>query len=451
MSPFRSHMRATLTLGLPLIGSHLAQISIGLTDTIMIGWYGVPELAAAALGATYFHVVLILGMGFALAVMPMVAAATAEDNTAQVRRVTRMGLWIAVLFSLISLPLFWFSGPILLSLGQGPDVAANAQSYLRIAGGGIGFAVMFTVLRSHLSALEHTRIVLWATLAGVLLNVGLNWVLIFGNLGASELGLRGAAIASLGTHGVMLAVLALYAARARGVADYDLFARIWRPDWEAFGQVFRLGWPIALTLLSESGLFMATMIMMGWIGTLELAAHGVAIQIVSTAFMVHVGLSSAATVRAGHAWGRRDIPNLRHAARAALTLSAVVVALNIALFLIFPAPLIALFLDPTDPLKPQIIAIGTSLLAVATLFQLADAAQVMALGLLRAVQDTRLPMLYAVISYWLIGIPSSYVLGILMGLGGVGIWMGLVIGLAVAGALMMTRFWQGPARLPEMA
>ncbi|RMA41971.1 MATE family efflux transporter [Rhodophyticola porphyridii] len=451
MSPFRTHMRATLTLGLPLIGGQLAQISIGLTDTIMVGWYGVPELAAVALGASYFHIVLVVGLGFALAVMPMVAAAVANDDKTQVRRVTRMGLWIAVLFSLATLPVFWFSGPLLLALGQEPQVAADTQSYLRIAGGAIGFAVMFLVLRSHLSALEHTKVVLWSTLAGVVMNVALNWVLIFGNLGAPELGLQGAAIASLGTNAVMMTIIAVYAARARGVAEYDLFARLWRPDWEAFGQVFRLGWPIALTLLSEGGLFIATMIMMGWIGTLELAAHGVALQIVSVTFMVHVGLSSAATVRAGHAWGRSDVSALRHVAIAALTLSAIMVALTIVLFLALPEPLMSVFVDPADPLRPQIIAIGSGLLAVATLFQLADAAQIMALGLLRGVQDTRLPMLYAVFSYWLIGIPCSYLFGFLLGMGAVGIWLGLVVGLAFAGALMMARFWRGPARLTNPA
>ncbi len=449
MSPFRSHMRATLALGLPLIGSQLATIAIGLTDTIMVGWYGVPELAAVALGSATYHTVMIIGMGFALAVMPMVAAAVANDDRTQARRVTRMGFWIAVLFSLLAIPFFWFSGPIMVLVGQEPDLAQNVQDYLRIAGFGMMPIVLFLVLRSHLSALEHTRIVLWATLAGVALNAGLNYILIFGNLGAPELGLEGAALASLGTQVLMMAILAIYAARTKGVKEYDLYARFWRSDWEAFGQVFRLGWPIALTLLSEGGLFTASMIMMGWIGELELAAHGIALQIASATFMVHVGLSSAATVRAGHAWGRSDLPALRNAAFAALTLSALMVAVTIALFLLIPGPMIALFLDPADPLRPQIIAIGTTLLAVAALFQLADAAQVMALGLLRGVQDTRLPMIFAVFSYWLVGVPASYLLGFTLGLGGPGIWLGLVIGLVLAGSLMMARFWRGPARLPH--
>lgn len=451
MTTLLPHLRATLTLGLPLIGGMLAQIAITLTDTVMMGWYGVPELAAVALGGSYFHVVLILGMGFGLAVMPMVAAAASNDDRRQVRRITRMGLWIALIFSALVLPLFWFSGAILRAVGQTEDIAAMTQTYLRIAGFGIAPAVVMTVLRSHLSALDHAQVVLWATLAGAGLNAGLNWVLIFGNLGAPELGIAGAAYASIGTQALIALILALYAGLRRDLRQDTLFARFWRPDWEAFGQVFRLGWPIALTLLSESGLFMATMVMMGWLGPNSLAAHGIALQICAATFMVHIGLSQAATVRAGRAWGKGDVVNLRLAALAALLLSGAMVALTVLAFVLAPEALIGLFLDPADPLRPEIIALGASLLLVAALFQLADAGQVMALGLLRGTQDTRVPMIYALISYWGLGLPAAWVIGFPLGFGGPGIWAGLVVGLAFAAGLMMARFWRGPARMPQGA
>jgi MATE family multidrug resistance protein len=446
MTTLSHHLRATMSLGLPLIGGMLAQVAITLTDTVMMGWYGVEELAAVALGGSFFHVVLILGMGFGLAVMPMVAAAAANDDRRQVRRVTRMGLWIGLIFSALVMPAFWFSGAILLALGQTETVAENTQLYLRIAGWGIAPAVLMTVFRSHLSALDHARIVLWATLAGAVLNAGVNWVLIFGNLGAPELGIAGAAIASVGTHLLIALVLAFYAALHPDLKQDTLFARFWRPDWEAMGQVFRLGWPIALTLLSESGLFMATMVMMGWLGALPLAAHGIAIQICSATFMVHIGLSQAATVRAGRAWGRGDTGELRLAALAALILSGGMVALTIAGFVLIPEVLVGLFVDPNDPLRPEILALGVSLLLVAAFFQLADAGQVMALGLLRGTQDTTMPMVYAVLAYWGLGLPAAYVIGFPLGFEGPGIWAGLVVGLAVAAVLMMTRFWRGPAR-----
>jgi MATE family multidrug resistance protein len=440
------HIRATLAIGGPLIGGQLALTLISLTDTVMMGWYGVAELAAVTLGASFFHVIVILGMGFALAVMPMVAAASSNGDSVQVRRVTRMGLWLGLSFGMLSLPVFWFSGAILLSLGQEPSVASDGQLYLRIAGLGIVPAVLALVLRSHLSALERPRVVLWAWLGGAALNGAMNWVLIFGNLGAPELGIAGAAIASVGTHVLILLILAIFAARARGLADYALFERFWRSDWAVFFDVFRLGWPISLTLLAESGLFVGTTIMMGWIGTTELAASGIALQIISVTFMVHIGLSSAATVRAGLAWGKGDRENLRLAAVAALSLSAAMVAFTIALLIGFREGLVGLFVGPGDPLRPAIVALGAQLLIVAAIFQLADAAQVMALGLLRGVQDTRIPMIYAVVSYWLVGMPCAYVLGFTLGWGATGIWWGLVVGLMLAGGLMIWRFWAGPAR-----
>ncbi|MBL4628444.1 MAG: MATE family efflux transporter [Roseicyclus sp.] len=445
---FADHIRATLKLGLPLIGGQLAQVFIGVTDTVMMGWYGVEELAAVAIGSSLFYMFLILGMGFGLAVMPMVAAASARDDDRQIRRVTRMGLWIALGFAVLVMPVFWFSGALLLVAEQTPQIASDAQVYLRIAGLAIGPGVLLVVLRSHLSALERPNIVLWAWLGGVVLNAGLNWVLIFGHLGAPEMGISGAATASLGTHVLILVILALYAARADGLRHLSLFSRFWRPDWEALGQVFRLGWPIALTLLAEHGLFMATMIMMGWIGTLELAAHGIALQIISITFMVHIGLSSAATVRTGRAWSKNDPDGLRQAARAAFVLSAVTVVATVVLLITMAEPLVGLFVDPGDPLRPQIVAIGASLLVVACFFQLADAAQVMALGLLRGVQDTGVPMVYAFISYWLIGVPLAYVFGLSLGWGGEGIWAGLAVGLAVAGVVLVVRFWRIAQRLP---
>lgn len=444
---FANHIRATLKLGLPLIGGQLAQTFIGVTDTVMMGWYGVEELAAVALGSNYFHLILILGMGFGLAVMPMVASAAAQDDEVQVRRVTRMGLWISIGFSALVIPLFWFSEALFLLAGQTAQVSADAQVYLRIAGWAILPGVLLVVLRSHLSALERPNTVLWAWLGGLVLNAFVNWVLIFGNLGAPELGIAGAATASVFTHLLIFAILAVYAARAEGLRHYALFVRFWRPDWDAMAQVFRLGWPIAVTLLLEAGLFMATMIMMGWIGTLELAAHGIALQIISVTFMVHIGLSSAATVRAGRAWSRNDPSGLRQSAMAALLLSGLTVAATIVVFVALAEPLVGLFVDPSDPLRPQIITIGASLLIVACVFQLADAAQVMALGLLRGVQDTGVPMVYAFISYWMIGVPLAYVLGFPLGWEGEGIWAGLAIGLAVAGLVLVIRFRRIAARI----
>jgi multidrug resistance protein, MATE family len=439
------HVRPILALALPLIGGHLAQFAVGLTDTIMIGWYGVEELAALVLASSYHFTIFIMGSGFAWAVMPMVAAAAGTADDRQVRRVTRMGLWISILFGLAALPLYVWSMPILLALGQDPATAANAETYLRIISIGLIPSLLVMTLKSYLAALGRTQVVFWVMLGSAALNALLNWALIFGNWGAPELGIAGAAIASVILQ--VAGLLALMAYTRAATREYLLFQRFWRLDPQAFARVFRLGWPIGLTNLAEVGLFSASAFMMGWVGTTALAAHGIAITLASATFMFHLGLSNAATIRAGRAYGQRDERSLRDGALAIIVISLALALLTVAFFLAFPEPLVRLFLDPGDPAAPGIVVLGATLLALAALFQLADGAQVMALGLLRGVQDTKVPMVYAGLAYWAVGIPASYLLGFPLGWGAAGIWAGLVIGLVIAGALLMWRFWTRSVRI----
>jgi len=435
----REHLRAILGLGLPLIGSLLAQMSMGLVDTLMLGWYDVDALAGQVLGSTFFFTVYLMGAGFAWAVMPLVAAAHEAGDLTSLRRVTRMGLWISLVVALLALPFLLFSAPILRGLGQAPDLSEIAQTYLRVAGWGLIPALLAMVMRSYLVALERPRVVLGATLAAAGLNAVLNYALIFGHWGAPELGVRGAALASLGVQILTMAILLIYAGRA--LPEHRLFLRFWRPDWQVFGQVAWMGAQIGLTTLAESGLFTASTVIMGQIGKLELVAHGIAIQITSLFFMVHVGLSNAATVRAGRALGRGDEAGLRRGAAVIVALSQGFAIFVVALLLLIPEQMIGLFLDPDEPRRAAILAIGRRLLAVAALFQVADAAQVMALALLRGLQDTRAPMLHAVFSYWVVGVPLSWWLGTRAGWGAEGVWVGLVVGLGLAAILMQARFW----------
>ena len=442
-----AHARATLVLGLPLIGSHLAQMLLHVTDMVMLGWYSVTALAAAVIATSTFFVIFILGAGFAQAVMPMVASAIGRGDDVQVRRDTRMGLWLSIAFGVLVYPLFWWSEPLLLTLGQKPEVAALGQEFLRIAGLGMIPALLVMVLKSYLAALERTQVVLWVTLAAVGVNIAVGWALIFGNWGAPELGVRGAAIASVTVQVLTAVALAIYAGWLPELRRFRLFQRFWRPDWHALRQVFKLGMPIGLTSLAEGGMFEASAIMMGWVGTVQLAAHGIALQAAALTFMVHLGLSNATTVRTALASGAGDAVAVRRGGRVAIGLSMMFAVIVVILFLTFPEAIISVFLDRAKPEAAQILAFGTSLLAVAALFQVADSLQVMALGLLRGVKDTRVPMLIAALSYWGIGIPASYMLAFKAGYGGVGLWLGLVIGLSVAAGLLMTRFWMKAPRV----
>jgi len=436
---YRAHARATLLLGLPLIGSHLAQFSIHITDTLMLGWYDIEALAAVTLAGSFWFLLFIMGSGFAFAVAPMVASAQSSGQNRDVRRVTRMGMWISLIYGVAVLPLMYWSAPILIAMGQDENLSALAQEYLRITCWGTLPALLVMVLKNYLAALERAGVVLWITLVAVVLNALANYALIFGNFGAPELGVSGAAIASLIMHSLSFIALAIFIARA--LPEHALFQRFWRPDREAFSAVFRLGWPIGLTNLSESGLFTASAVLVGWIGTAELAAHGIALQLTALAFMVQVGFSNTATVRAGQAYGRHDAAGLKRGALVLVAMSMLVSVFVVIIFLTIPEPMVGLFLDPTDPQRGQIIVIGASLLAVAALFQFADSAQVIALGLLRGVQDTKVPMIMAAFAYWPLGMGASLLFGFTLGLGAVGVWLGLVVGLGVASVLMMYRFW----------
>jgi len=440
---FSDHVRAHLTLGLPLIGSHVAQMAIGVTDTVMLGWYNVEALAALVLANTAYFALFLFGSGFAFAVMPLVSAAAEQDDETRVRRVTRMGLWSSAGFALALLPVLWFSGPILVALGQEPMLAAGAQEYLRIMGWGVIPALAVMVLKSYLSALERTGVQLLVVLGAALANVAVNYALIFGNWGFAEMGIRGAAVASLAVQVISFGALVVYSVRQ--FPTHKLFQRVWRPDWEALREVAVMGFHIGITVLAEVSLFTLSSILVGLLGTVALAAHGIALQLAGLSFMVPLGLSNAATVRAGRAFGRGDTDSLRAGARAAVALGVGWAGLAALLFAILPEFLVSLYISPDEPLRDEIVALGRVLLLMAALFQLADATQVNAMALLRGMRDTRAPMWIAASTYWLIGATSAWVFGISLGYGAIGIWAGLVLGLTAAAVALTIRFWRRSA------
>ena len=437
---YPAHARAVTTLGLPLVGGHLAQIAIGVTDTVMLGWYGVDALAAVTLASSYFFVLFLMGAGFAFAVMPMVATFDAEDDEISIRRVTRMGLWLSLAYAVVIMPFMIWSEALLLLMGQTETVAADAQNYLRIAGYGMFPWLVAMVVKSYLAALERTQVVFWIAVLATLCNGLINYALIFGNWGAPELGIAGAATASLVTQAIGMVGIVAYALYV--LPHHQLFVRFWKADWEMLSRVFRLGVPIGFTGLSETGLFAATAVMMGWLGTVPLAAHGIALQCASITFMLHLGISNVATIRAGNAYGRGDRDHLARGARVVFIMSLITAVLTSVVFLVWPEPLVLVFMQSSEPARDQIVAIGVGLLAMAALFQLVDGAQAIALGLLRGVQDTTVPMVIAAISYWVVGMPCSYIFGFVLGYDGIGVWMGLVLGLACAAILLSARFWR---------
>lgn len=430
--------RALIGLALPLVGSNLAGFAIHLTDVVLMGRYDVTALAGMVLASSLYVIVFLTGSGFAIAVMPLVATAAAEGRVTDVRRVTRMGLWLSGGFTIFAMPLMLASGRLFAAMGQDPAVADHAARYLWIGGWALLPALVIAVLRSFLSALERTAVLLWTTLGMVVLNALWGYALIFGAWGLPEMGIEGAAWAALATNALGAVLLLVYAVWR--LSEYRLLQRIWKPDPAALVRVFRLGWPISGQLLAEVGLFAGSAVMVGWVGAIPLAAHGVALQLASAAFMVHLGISQAATVRIGRAVGLRDGAGMRQVALAAVLLSGGFALVTSAAFLLMPETLLDNFVKDSDPARPEVLAMGSTLLALAALFQLFDGAQIVAMGLLRGIQDTAVPLLIAGLSYWGLGLSAAYGLGFVAGLDHVGVWLGLVLSLVAASILLLARF-----------
>ena len=443
---YRPLVIGLIGLGLPLIGANLARMAIGVTDTVIVGRYGVEPLAALVLATSYHFVLFMLGSGYGIALMGVIAAAMAQGDDTRVRRCTRMVFWLSGLHAIVVLPVLWFSGPILLALGQQPQIAGLAQDFLRIYGFSMAPMLWGLVLNSYLAALGRPQVVLWVTLAGLPVNAALNWMLVFGNWGAPEMGVRGSAVASLTVTMLQLVILVAYALWLPRARHFRLAQNLWKPDWADFRQMFRLGLPVGVTLVAETGMFAGGNVLMGWLGPRVLAAHGIALQLSALAFMVHLGLASAATIRVGEAAGRGDLGLIRALGRSVIGVSATVAVMTATLFMVIPRWLGGLYLDPAAPETPEILGLIALLLFWAGLFQIADAMQAVALGLLRGIQDTRGPMVIAAVAYWLVGMPAAYVAAFPLGFGPQGVWFGLLAGLATAAALLMRRFWGGEAR-----
>ncbi len=434
------HAGATVNLALPLIGVQLAQITMNVTDTVMVGWLGALELAAAVLATQSFFLVFMFGAGFAHAAIPLAAGAEGRGDQRGVRRSIRMSVWVLMLYGAIVMVPLAFLEPILLLLDQEPETARLAASYMALGQWSMFPALMILSLRAYLTVVNRAYLMLVVIVAGALANAGFNWIFIFGHFGAPAMGIVGAAMATLLSNMLMAGLLVAYTVFAPGLARYELYARAWRPDWPAFFEVLRLGLPISATIIAEVGLFATSSIMMGWLGTVPLAAHGIALQIGSISFMVPLGLANAASVRVGIAHGRQDREALRRAGHTAVFIGAAIALCAATLFWVWPQGLIGLYLDHDNPASADVLAAAVPLLLVAAVFQIADALQAVGAGVLRGMKDTRVPMIIALISYWLVGMPIAYILAFPLGLGAPGIWWGLASGLAAAAVMMNWRY-----------
>ena len=439
---WRAELGATLRLSWPLAAANLLQMLTYAIDVIFIARLGEDQLAASALAIALFGLVLWALSGLTGAVAPVAAAELGERAPAlrPVRRSVRMALWLAVFSGVAGIGICLLLGPLMHVTGQQAQITALAIEYNSLLVLSLIPMLFNNVLRSFVSTLDRPIFATAITAGGIFVNALANYAFIFGNLGAPELGLQGAAVATILT---TLTTLAAYVVAIRldpKLHRYRVFGRWWSPDWPRLLHIVRIGTPIALTITAEAGIFGAAAFLMGNIGASQLAAHTVALQIAALAFQVPFGVGQAATIRVGYFYGARDPDGMKRAGWTAIVVGTGFMAFTALLMIAIPKPLIAIYVDPWDPKNAVLVGFALQYIVIAAAFQLFDGMQAVAAGALRGLQDTRIPMWIAAFAYWVPGIGTALALGFYTPLEGVGVWIGLATGLTVAAALLGWRW-----------
>ncbi|PPQ34105.1 MATE family efflux transporter [Rhodopila globiformis] len=436
-------LRAILALSWPLALGNLAQVAMGTTDVMMMGWLSADTLAAGALGANLYFIAFIFGAGLLNAATPMMARTLGRDHNAvaPVRGIVHLALLSAAVIAVPFWIALWWSEPLLLAMGQNPALAALAGAYVHTMQWALLPAWGFIVLRSFISALEQPVWSLIIGLGAIVFNAAANWCLMLGHCGCHALGISGSGLATSLSSLLMVSSLGIVASVARPFRCFRLFSAGFRVDRARLREFWRLGLPMAATLSFEVTMFNAAVFLMGLIGAASLAVHSIAIQLASLTFMVPLGIGQAATVRVGRALGRRDREAIHRAGWTALGLAIVFMAAMALIMVAAPRLLISAFLNTNEPANAVVVGHAASFLMLAAAFQIADGAQTVGAGILRGLHDTRMPMLFALLGYWAIGLPLSASLAFAVGLGGIGIWIGLATGLAIVAVLMIGRWF----------
>ncbi len=438
LAEIRAELRPTLALAAPLMAGQFAQMMIGLADTLMVGRVGVTPLAACAFANIVIYIPFLFGVGLLTSTAVRTSQAVGSGDAQGAAETLRHGMLLAIVFGALCMAIIIAFIPFAGLLGQPPEVVAEAGNYLVIVACSLPFALATIVLKNHCEALNRPWISFWITMGGVVLNVALNWVLIFGHLGAAALGLDGAGWATLIARAVAAACLAGVIVRMSAFASHRPPCWLRMPSAARMRDLLGLGVPSGSQLVVEVGAFAFCGVMMGWLGASPLAAHQIALTCASMTFMLPLGLGMALTLRLGQCHGAQQFHRLRVVATGAMALAAVCMCVTAALFLAFRQTIAGAFVG-TD--AADVLELAAQLLIIAGLFQLFDGIQVTALGGLRGLADVRWPLWTTAGCYWLISLPVAYAAAFLVGAGPVGVWFGILAGLVCAAVALSFRLW----------
>lgn len=432
---FLRHVRETFKLSIPIIIGHLGHMMMAVTDNVMVGRIGSVSLAAAGLSNVLFFLILVMGLGISVAITPLVAQAHGAGEKKECGLVLRQGLIVTLLSGLVLFVITLVLADSLDYLDQPQAVVESAKVYMRILGFSIFPMMVFQSYKQFAEGLSITKSAMVITLLANIVNVFANWIFIFGHLGAPAMGLAGAGLGTLLSRVFMAVAMAVVVMKSPYLKTFDPFGSRFRIHGVMIKKLLRIGIPAGFQYVFEVSSFAGASVLTGWIGTKELAAHQIALNLSSISYMFSLGVSAAATVRVGTTFGKKDIRGTRMAGFAAIALICLFMIFFATTFICFRSIFPGFYISEND-----VIVIASQILIIAGVFQVSDGIQAVSAGMLRGVMDVNIPTVITFTAYWVIGIPVGYVLGIRMHFGVTGVWIGLLTGLTASAVMMLIRF-----------
>ncbi|NVK50646.1 MAG: MATE family efflux transporter [Cyclobacteriaceae bacterium] len=433
----KEHFSITFHLAYPVILSQLGQVMVGVADSMMVGKLGALPLAAASLANSIFFVLLMFGMGVSMGITPLISIAEGKGKAKRIGQLLRHGLWINIFTSLILTFIILGLSSGLSALDQPVEVVSAAIPYLFVITASLLPFMIFQAFKQFAEGLSQTRQAMYVTIFSNLVNVFLNWVLIFGNLGFPALGLMGAGWATLISRVLMAILMAAYVLGSKRYQGFQLKLGLKNISFPMVTRILKIGVPTGFQFIFEVSAFGSAAIMMGWLGVTALASHQIAINLASISYMMAAGLGTAGMVRVSNQIGRNDFKTMREAGMTVFGMVLIIMSTSAILFISLKNFLPTLYID-----DPDVIATSAVLLVIAGMFQLSDGVQVVGLGVLRGMEDVRFPTWLTFVAYWIIGLPLGYFLAFELNMRERGIWYGLLIGLSMTAILLFYRFFK---------
>ncbi|WP_407556743.1 MATE family efflux transporter [Winogradskyella sp. 4-2091] len=444
LSDYTKEFRYNLKLASPVILGMLGHTFVSFVDNVMVGQLGAAELAAVSLGNSFIFIAMSLGIGFSTAITPLVAEADTEKDFAKGKSVFKHGLFLCTVLGLLLFTMLLFAKPLMYVMDQPEEVVELALPYLDLVAFSLVPLIIFQAFKQFSDGLSLTKYPMYATIVANILNVAINYVLIFGKFGFPEMGIVGAAVGTLVSRFVMVAYLWWLLAKREKSKPFVTQIKFFELKKYPLKKITNLGLPSAMQMFFEVAIFTAAIWLSGTLGANAQAANQIALNLSSMTFMVAMGLSVAAMIRVGNQKGLKDFKALRRIAESIFLIGFCFAVLFALFFVVFHTMLPNLYVDLDDPVNAidtaQVVEIAATLLLASAVFQISDSLQVIILGALRGLQDVKIPTVLTFISYWVIGFPISYFLGKEDAYGSIGIWIGLLAGLTAASILLYFRF-----------